>query len=62
MLLQTNSYIVPKDKRAEHARLLRRFRAALAKLGCDSFEVYEQVGANWTSGEPTGRRVGFGTI
>ena len=57
MLLQTNSYIVPKDKRAEHARLLRRFRAALAKLGCDSFEVYEQVGANWNTGEPTGRYV-----
>src|SRR5689334_18558814 len=57
MLLQTNSYIVPKDKRAEHARLLRRFRASLAKLGCDSFEVYEQVGSNWTSGEPTGRYV-----
>src|SRR5688572_6834254 len=57
MLLQTNSYIVPKDKRAEHARLLRRFRAALAKLGCDSFEVYEQVGSNWSTGEPTGRYV-----
>jgi hypothetical protein len=57
MLLQTNSYIVPKDKRAEHARLLRRFRAALAKLGCDSFEVYEQVGANWNTAEPTGRYV-----
>ena len=57
MLLQTNSYIVPKDKRAEHARLLRRFRAALAKLGCDNFEVYEQVGANWNTGEPTGRYV-----
>ena len=57
MLLQTNSYIVPKDKRAEHARLLRRFRAALAKLGCDSFEVYEQVGSNWNTAEPTGRYV-----
>ena len=57
MLLQTNSYVVPKEKRAEHARLLRRFRQALAKLGCDSFEVYEQVGANWSSGEPTGRYV-----
>jgi hypothetical protein len=57
MLLQTNSYIVPKDKRAEHARLLRRFRATLAKLGCDSFEVYEQVGSNWSTGEPTGRYV-----
>ncbi len=30
MLLQTNSYVVPKEKRAEHARLLARFRAALA--------------------------------
>jgi len=57
MLLQTNSYIVPKDKRAEHARLLRRFRATLAKLGCDSFDVYEQVGSNWSTGEPTGRYV-----
>lgn len=57
MLLQTNSYIVPKDKRAEHARLVRRFRAALARLGCDSFEVYEQVGSNWNAAEPTGRYV-----
>src|SRR6266478_236965 len=51
MLLQTNSYIVPKEKRAEHARLMRRFRQALAKLGCDLFEVYEQVGANWACAE-----------
>src|SRR5437763_1122272 len=51
MLLQTNSYFVPKEKRAEHARLMRRFRQALAKLGCDMFEVYEQVGANWTGAE-----------
>jgi hypothetical protein len=57
MLLQTNSYIVPKDKRAEHARLLRRFRQVLTKLGCDNFEVYEQVGANWSTGESTGRVV-----
>jgi hypothetical protein len=57
MLLQTNSYIVPKDKRAEHARLVRRFRQTLARLGCDHFEVYEQVGANWGSGEQTGRYV-----
>src|SRR2546430_741566 len=54
MLLQTNSYIVPKEKRAEHARLMRRFRQVLAKLGCDLFEVYEQTGANWT-GEPAGQ-------
>jgi hypothetical protein len=57
MLLQTNSYIVPKDKRVEHARLLRRFRQVLLRLGCDHFEVYEQVGANWNTGETTGRFV-----
>jgi hypothetical protein len=57
MLLQTNSYIVPKEKRAEHARLLQRFRQTLAKLGCDHFEVYEQVGANWSGGDTTGRFV-----
>src|SRR5579884_109887 len=57
MLLQTNSYVVPKDRRPEHARLLRRFRQTLARLGCEHFEVYEQVGANWSSAEPTGRYV-----
>ncbi|HVT89003.1 MAG TPA: hypothetical protein VHD56_09145 [Tepidisphaeraceae bacterium] len=57
MLLQTNSYIVPKDRRAEHSRLLARFRQSLAKLGCDHFEAYEQVGANWAGGETTGRFV-----
>ena len=57
MLLQTNSYIVPKEKRAEHARLLRRFRQTLQRLGCDHFEVYEQVGANWNTGETSGRFV-----
>jgi hypothetical protein len=57
MLLQTNSYIVPKDKRSEHTRLLRKFRTTLARLGADHFEVYEQVGANFTAGEATGRFV-----
>jgi hypothetical protein len=57
MLLQTNSYIVPKDRRSEHTRLLRKFRATLMRLGADHFEVYEQVGANWASGESTGRFV-----
>src|ERR1700683_5126959 len=57
MLLQTNSYIVPRDKRMEHDRLLRRFRQTLMRLGCDHFEVYEQVGANWSSSESTGRFV-----
>jgi hypothetical protein len=57
MLLQTNSYIVPRDKRVEHARLLRRFRQTLLRLGCDHFEVYEQVGPNWNTSETTGRYV-----
>jgi len=47
MLLQTNSYIVPAEKREEHARIIRRFRQVLARLGCESFEVYEQVGPNF---------------
>src|SRR5436190_8083258 len=57
MLLQTNSYVVPKEKRAEHARLVRKFRQTLGRLGCDQFDVFEQVGANWASGESTGRFV-----
>lgn len=57
MLLQTNSYIVPKEKRAEHSRLIRRFRQTLLRLGCDHFEVYEQVGSNWSNSESGGRYV-----
>jgi hypothetical protein len=57
MLLQTNSYIVPKDKRTQHARLVQRFRQSLARLGCDHFEAYEQVGANWSPADTTGRFV-----
>jgi hypothetical protein len=57
MLLQTNSYVVPKDKRNEHTRLVRRFRQSLAKLGCDHFEVYEQVSQNWTGQDSGGRYV-----
>jgi hypothetical protein len=57
MLLQTNSYVVPKEKRTEHSRLVRKFQQAFARLGCDTFEVYEQVGANWTNGDTTGRFV-----
>ena len=57
MLLQTNSYIVPADKRTEHQRLIRRFRQVMAKLGCDMFDVYEQVGPNWGGGDTTGRFV-----
>ena len=55
MLLQTNAYFVPPEKRTEHARLLQRFRHALARLGCDQFECYEQTGTNWTSGESKNR-------
>jgi hypothetical protein len=57
MLVQTNSYVVPKDRRPEHARLVRKFRQTLLRLGCDQFDVYEQVGANWAGGETTGRFV-----
>jgi len=57
MLLQTNSYIVPKDKRTQHARLVQRFRQTLTRLGCDHFEAYEQVGANWSPADTTGRFV-----
>lgn len=55
MLLQTNSYVVPKDKRAEHARLMLRFRQCFKRLG-SVFEVYEQTGPNFT-GESGGRFV-----
>jgi hypothetical protein len=57
LLLQTNSYVVPRDKRAEHARLLRKFRQTMARLGCDTFEVYEQVGTNWSLNQTSGRFV-----
>jgi hypothetical protein len=57
MLLQTNSYIVPAEKRVEHQRLLKRFRHVMIKLGCDSFDTFEQVGPNWAGNETTGRFV-----
>src|SRR5579863_5128440 len=57
MLLQTNSYVVPKERRSEHARLVRRFKQCLSRLGCDDYEVYEQVGNNWTSDQTGGRFV-----
>jgi hypothetical protein len=49
MLLQTNSYVVPREKRHEHARLMKRFMQVMTRLGCEHFEVYEQVGASWTA-------------
>lgn len=55
VLLQTNSYVVPRDKRAEHARLMLRFRQCFKRLG-SVFEVYEQTGPNFT-GESGGRFV-----
>jgi hypothetical protein len=57
MLLQTNSYIVPKEKRAAHASLLARFRETLARLGSDVFEIYEQVGTDWDTSQTSGRFV-----
>lgn len=55
--MQTNSYIVPRERRAEHTRLLRRFRDTMRRLGCDDFEAYEQSPTHWMAGEPTGRFV-----
>lgn len=49
MLLQTNSYIVPKDKRTEHARLIKRFKQIMSRYGCDDFEVYEMAGPGWST-------------
>ena len=57
MLLQTNSYIVPPEKKAAHNHLMKRFRQVLARIGCDHFEVYEQVGANWSGTDSSGRCV-----
>lgn len=48
MLLQTNSYLLPADRREEHARLMRRIADALKRLGCDSFEVHEEVNPDGT--------------
>lgn len=57
MLLLTYSYVVPKEKRTEHARLLHRMRQVMTRLGCDCFEAYEQVGKQWVGGESGGRVV-----
>lgn len=57
MLLQTNSYVVPRALREQHARLLARFRKALRRVGCDLFEVYEQTDADWNPVESDGRFV-----
>lgn len=51
MLLQSNSYLVSGDRRAEHDRLMRRFREALLRLGCEQFEVYEQLGPEFEPAE-----------
>jgi hypothetical protein len=57
MLLQTNSYLVPPDRREEHDGLIRRFRRVLLRLGCDQFDVFEQTAPGWPTGGATGRFV-----
>jgi hypothetical protein len=57
VLLQTHGYLVPAEHRAAHARLVRRFRAAMKRLGCDRFEAYEQVGSDWAGDASAGRFV-----
>ena len=51
MLLQTNSYLVPAEKRDDHLALMTRFAQILHRLGCERFEVVEQMGPEWTPGE-----------
>ena len=51
MLLQTNSYLVPRDRRDEHARLMRRFAASFQRLGAH-FEVFEQMGSGFSANDP----------
>lgn len=51
MLLQTNSYLVPPEKRDDHAGLMKRFAQTLHRLGCERFEIVEQMGPEWTPGE-----------
>jgi hypothetical protein len=57
MLMQTNSYIVPRDRKDDHARLAKRVRQIMTRLGCEHFDVYEQTGPSWSPGESTGRYV-----
>lgn len=55
--MQTNSYTVPKEKQEEHARLVKRIRQVMTRLGCEMFDVFEQTGASWSTNEATGRFV-----
>lgn len=57
MLMQTNSYIVPREKMQDHAHLVKKIRQIMARLGCEMFDVFEQTGATWSSSENTGRFV-----
>ena len=45
MLLQTNSYLVPRDRLAAHDELMARFRRCFERLGvrAGQFEVYRQT-------------------
>lgn len=54
MLLQTNSYVVPAERKGAHARLIQRFRQVMLRLGCDQFEVLEQLGDGWSARGGTG--------
>lgn len=57
MLLQTHAYVVPRDRRDQHARLMRRLQDAMRRIGA-SFEVFEQVGPGFAaSDEGSGRYV-----
>ncbi len=49
MLLQTNSYLVPRDRMAAHDELMRRFAACFARLGVaeGAFELFRQTSAEY---------------
>jgi hypothetical protein len=57
MLLQTHSYFVPNEHRDEHAKLMVSFGSILKRLGVEHFQVYEQLGDDFSGESATGRFV-----
>ncbi len=55
MLLQTNSYLVPRDRLRAHDLLMSRFRQCFERMGLPSsdFDVFRQAGEGFTSDRTT---------
>jgi hypothetical protein len=51
MLLQTNSYLVPRDRIRAHDDLMRRFRSCFSRLGLETqqFEVLRETGPEFST-------------